>query len=327
MVEQETTYEPARWLTGHEVEVVTLGKSSSAATLRRLAARGFDVFLNLCDGAWFEEVAGLEVVEELERLGVAFTGPTSRAYALTKADMKRTALALGVATPAHAFVTADIEVERAARSLRLPVIVKHFDGCASIGLTPESRVRTPDELLARARGTIDEFGGALLEEFVEGHEYTVLVAENPDDPARPLVFPPVVCTFPPGESFKHFALKWHEYQGMRWSPCADPQLAERLVAATRQIFLATDGVSYARCDFRVDADGQPWYLEINTSCGIFYPPGAEGSADMILQNDPTLGHRGFMDHILRCALLRARKPARRPRRGFAATFSPEPEPA
>ena len=66
-------------------------------------------------------------------------------------------------------------------------------------------------------------------------------------------------------------------------------------------------MSYARCDFRVDARGEPWFLEINTTCGIFYPPGAEGSADMILRCDP-LGHRGFLELILRGALARRQRP-------------------
>ena len=37
---------------------------------------GFDVFINLCDGAWDEDRAGIEVAQTLERLGLVFTGAT-----------------------------------------------------------------------------------------------------------------------------------------------------------------------------------------------------------------------------------------------------------
>lgn len=32
----------------------------------------------------------------------------------------------------------------------------------------------------------------------------------------------------PGEDFKHFDLKWNDYESLSWRPCAEPGLAERL---------------------------------------------------------------------------------------------------
>ncbi len=46
---------------------------------------------------------------------------------------------------------------------------------------------------------------------MEGREFTVLVAENPEDELNPIVFQPVECVFAEGESFKHFDLKWVDY--------------------------------------------------------------------------------------------------------------------
>jgi hypothetical protein len=60
---------PALWLQGHEVHTVPVRKASVAEQLQELAGKGYDVFLNLCDGNWDEDVAGVEVVKELERLG------------------------------------------------------------------------------------------------------------------------------------------------------------------------------------------------------------------------------------------------------------------
>lgn len=63
-------------------------------------------------------------------------------------------------------------------------------------------------------------------------------------------------------------------------------LSAKLVAAARGVFSALRGVSYGRADFRVDAaTGEPYFLEMNPNCGIFYPPGSFGSADFILSHD------------------------------------------
>ena len=299
-------FDPTPWLGGHDVDVVVVHKATAAAQVRALAAKRYDVCLNLCDGMWFEEVAGVEVVEELERLGIPFTGPSAALYALTKEQMKRAALALGVRTPAYAFARSEADLDRAAAALRYPLIVKHFDGCASMGMSRASRVTGPEALRREARAMIAEVGCALVEEFIEGDEYTVLVAEDPDAPESPLCYTPVRCSFPPGETFKHFELKWRTFEDLRWTPCTDAALAGALAEATRRMFVGLGGQSYSRCDFRVDAQGTPWLLEINTNCGIFYPAGQEGCADMILKFDP-VGHRGFLDRLFRCARLHAER--------------------
>jgi hypothetical protein len=143
----------------------------------------------------------------------------------------------------------------------------------------------------------------LIEEFIDGREYTVLVAENPDDPKRPHVYQPIEFIFPPGETFKHFTLKWIDWEGMRAEPVADQVLAERLMEAGRKLFIGLKGVSFGRCDMRVNEAGEIFVLEINPNCGIFYALDEPGSADLILINDPE-GHRGFLERIIKAALAR-----------------------
>lgn len=233
--------EPARWLEGHEVETVAVTQADAAGQVRALAERGFDVFLNLCDGAWFEAVAGIEVVEALERLEVPFTGPTSRLYALTKEAMKAAATRLGVPTPASAFVRSAAEIEAAAGRLRFPLIVKHFDGFGSVGMSRASRVADAAALREQARAMIALAGAALVEEYVAGEEYAVLVAEVPGAPGAARALTPVRCVFPPGESFRHFDLKWSGFEALGWQPCADAELAGRLAALSERIFVGIEG--------------------------------------------------------------------------------------
>jgi D-alanine-D-alanine ligase len=68
----------------------------------------------------------------------------------------------------------------------------------------------------------------LIEEFIEGREFTVLVAENPEDEDNPIAFMPVECRFGNGESFKHFDLKWVDHNTIGWVPCKEEELCNKL---------------------------------------------------------------------------------------------------
>ena len=156
-------------------------------------------------------------------------------------------------------------------------------------------------------------GAALIEEFIEGTECTVLVAENPDDPARPRTYTPIQYRFPEGETFKHANLKWVDYSKMSAFPVADPVLEARLRDVSARFFVALRGASFGRCDLRVDRDGTPFMLEINPNCGVYYPATDPGSADFCLAHDPD-GHAGFTRQLIRAALHRHRGRARESRR-------------
>jgi D-alanine-D-alanine ligase len=264
---------------------------------------GVDVFINLCDGTPDEPVAGIKLVKAMEKLGAAFTGADSSFFDPTRQEMKRVAARVGVPTPASTFAKSMADVERASRTLRFPMLVKPPHGYASFGIRKDSRVTNVDDLKKQAALTMKDDGRALIEEFIDGREFTCLVAENPDDPAHPLTFKPVEFIFPEGESFKHYAMKWVEYEKMRVVPIDSPEYDRRLREYTVKIFQEFKGNGYARCDFRLGKDGEIYMLEINPNCGIFYPPFDPGSADFSLLNDP-IGHQGFMDLIIRSGLKR-----------------------
>ena len=147
---------------------------------------------------------------------------------------------------------------------------------------------------------------ALIEEFIEGVECTVLVAENPDDPAQPRTYTPLRYRFPDGETFKHARVKWVDYDRMSAFPVDDAALDARLRDVSARFFVALHGASFGRCDLRVDRSGTPYMLEINPNCGVFYPPTDPGSADLCLAHDAD-GHVGFTDQLIRAAFARHRR--------------------
>ncbi|MGL4609701.1 MAG: D-alanine--D-alanine ligase [Trueperaceae bacterium] len=299
--EYDLPCDPSVYLPEHPCETYLLDKANAVQKTTELVHKGFDVFINLCDGAADENRAGIEVVQTLEKLGAAFTGAASNFYEPTREEMKAACAAQGVKYPAFVMAKTDEDIHCAAQTLRFPLIAKHPNSYGSVGLRKSSRVTHADDLRVEARHFIDMYGASLIEEFIEGQEYTVLVAENPDDATKPIAYTPMQFHFPDGETFKHFALKWIDYKGMSSTLVTDSDLSEKLKDAGRKIFVGLDGSSFGRCDMRVDAKGDVYVLEINPNCGIFYPEAEPGSADYILLNDPK-GHRGFLEIILRAAL-------------------------
>ncbi len=295
--------DPARYLDGHHCTQYAVAKATAVRQVMDLARQGFDAVINLCDGAWDEDRAGIEVVQALERANLPFTGAGAAFYDPSREAMKMACRAAGVRFPNYVQARVPADVERAAETLRFPLIVKHPASYSSIGLTRDSRVTEFETLVREAQRMMDNYGAALIEEFIAGREFTVLVAEprHADEIAWALA--PVEFRFPDGESFKHFDLKWRDYRGMETVAVADAALACRLRDACAGVFTALGGTGYGRCDLRMDSRGGIYLLEINPNCAVFYPDGEFGSADFILANDPA-GHRGFLDHLLTCALRR-----------------------
>ncbi|NNE43305.1 MAG: hypothetical protein HKN12_03780, partial [Gemmatimonadetes bacterium] len=209
-------------------------------------------------------------------------------------------------------------VDLAVDTLRFPLFVKHYSSYASVDLSRASRAATPAGLRRQCRKIMSRHGAALIEEYIEGTECTVLVAENPHDPLRPVTYTPMQYRFPDGESFKHAKMKWVDYDALSCFPVTDPDLAPRLREASARFFVALGGASFGRCDIRVSTDGEPYMLEINPNCGVYYPPTDPGSADLCLLQDPA-GHEGFTRQLVAAAL-------KRRERAVAATLAQPHDP-
>lgn len=295
-----------RHLDGYDCETVYIDKAKGVRQIVELSRRGYDVFINLCDGAWDEDRPGVEIVQTLERLGLAFTGATSTFFEPTRETMKKVCHFWGIKAPAYVLAVDDSGIELAAKTLRFPLITKHPNSYSSIGLTKQSRVETPGDLQEQAEKMIGAYGATLIEEFIDGREFSVLVVENADDELQPFAYRPVEFLFPRGESFKHFDLKWKDYEAMTCIQCEDDELAERLEDMSRKLFVGLNGSGYGRCDIRMNERGELFMLEINPNCDVAYPLEQAGTADLILLYKPW-GHKDFFEKIIRAALKRQQR--------------------
>lgn len=308
-------YDPPRDLAplapGHTVHHEFLHKLSTYAQLKALSHEGFDVFVNLCEGYQEWDVPSVDVIYALEQLQLPYTGPTPLLYDPPKPLMKYLAHSAGVETPRHVLLApGDDALAAVTRAkLRYPLFVKPAKAGDSLGVDENARIEDAAGLRLQVESIQATYPDLLVEEFIEGREFTVLVIGDAEGHGRSTALTPVEYRFPEGRSFKSYALKTSELHPDANVPVAEPSLAKRLKDAACTVFRGFDATGYARMDFRMDAAGRLFFLEINFTCSVFYPEGWEGSADHILKLDG-LGQAGFLERII--AEGRARYARRRP---------------
>ncbi len=303
-------YDPARNLSalypGATVDHVLVNKLTTYRQLRDLSRKGYDVFVNLCEGYLEWEVPSIDVIHTLELLNLPFTGPSSNLYDPPKPLMKYLAFCEGIKTPAYVLVQQPEDLKGIGSQLKYPLFVKPAKAGDSLGIDENSRVNTEAELRQKVEELLPEYGELLVEEYIDGREFTVLVAANGQPEQSCTVFKPVEYVFPPNRSFKTYALKTSELHPDCNVPCDDTVLEIELKLAAERIFNAFNGVGYARLDFRVNDKKEIYFLEINFTCSVFYTDGYEGSADFILKFDG-IGQSGFLKHIVEEGIARHKR--------------------
>lgn len=200
----------------------------------------------------------------LASLRVPFTGCSSAALAVTshKELAKRALARAGLPTPASFAPDGGDNG---------PWIVKSLWEHASLGIDDASIAADPAKVARLLDARRAEFGGEwFAERFVPGRELNVALLATTQGPR---VLPIAEMTFrdyPPDKPrIVSYAAKWDEgsfeYRNTVRSFAVEAALAERAARIARECWelFALDG--YARVDFRVDAAGVPWVLEINAN--------------------------------------------------------------
>jgi D-alanine-D-alanine ligase len=211
----------------------------------------------------------------LDHIAISYTGATTEAIFLTsnKIVAKRFLTNAGMPTPQWVSVE---NIKRGPRVNAGTYIIKSVWEHASIGLDDDAivSVNNPEELLNELTTRKEKLGGECFAEiFVEGREFNLsLLAAS----RGPEVLPPaeiIFHDFPPEKpKVVGYTAKWepdsfeynHTPRHFDFSE-EDAALIEELerIALNCWDLFALRG--YARVDFRVDASGNPWVLEVNTN--------------------------------------------------------------
>ena len=248
---------------------------------------------NLCDGDEINGVPGVSVIHYLQDKGLCFSGSGVEFYHITtsKITMKQAFDRAGVATPKWEMVLNEKEdISGIFDRLGSPLIVKPaVSGGGSMGISIKNVVKTEEELREQIqlmftgyRGWNLSSGGVVVEQFINGPEFTTLIVGSSDRENECINYVPVERHFhaslPDNERFLSFDRLWEFYENEAAMPArenfyeyapATTELVSLLQQLTLDAYTSVKGTGYARLDIRMErASGQLYVLEVNAQCGL-----------------------------------------------------------
>jgi D-alanine--D-alanine ligase len=297
-------YDPPRDLSillpDDEVITVFLNKLTTYKQLKGLSKKEFDIYVNLCEGYLEWSVPSIDVIYTLELLNLPYTGPNMQLYDPSKELMKYVAYCANVKTPTYQIIKSKDDIKNI--NLNFPLFIKPAKAGDSLGIDKNSLVKNLNELENQVQILLNDFDEILIEEYISGREFTVMVVANSDGKTCKAL-EPVEYIFPENYKFKTYTLKTSELHTDANQPIQDKSIVALLKESAENIFKTFNGVGYSRLDFRMNEKGELFFLEINFTCSVFYANGYEGSADYILKYDG-IGQQKFLENIIQEGIAR-----------------------
>jgi D-alanine-D-alanine ligase len=255
---------------GHDVK--PLGVQDELKPIRdEVADWNPHVVFNLLEQFHGETAYDQNVASYLELLRIPYTGCNPRGLMLArgKALSKKLVHYHRIPVPAFAVFPMGRKIRR-PKHLAFPLIVKSISEDASRGIAKASLVDDDEKLAERVAFVHEKIGtDAIAEQYIEGRELYVGVIGNDRLRVLPvweLEFgedaegPSRIAT----EKVKHDP-GYQERRGIVAGPAKKlpPELRARIQQLAKRICRTLELDGYARVDFRLSADGIPYFLEAN----------------------------------------------------------------
>ncbi|WP_147822016.1 D-alanine--D-alanine ligase family protein [Salidesulfovibrio onnuriiensis] len=233
-----------------------------------------DVVFNLVESMLGSDaLAGIAPVL-FQKGGLPFTGSDSAVLSLTcdKLSVKKRLNAVGLPTPWGAGLA---EVENGAFQGPGMYIIKSRSEHASVGLddTAVLRAEEREALLSSMRDFREKTGSSCIaERFIDGREFSVALVEYPVRKAVSLGAAEIVFRKDLPTKIVGYSAKWvqgsdEDLASVRSFDFAgeDPYLAHRLQHTANNCWSALGLRGYARIDFRTDAQGREYVIDVNAN--------------------------------------------------------------
>ncbi|MBS1639490.1 MAG: hypothetical protein JSR12_05490 [Bacteroidetes bacterium] len=250
------------------------------------------VVLNLCDGDEVNGTPGISIIHCLEKHQLLYTGADDYFYNITtsKLPMKKAFDKYKVPTANWLPISNRKNIDKKIfEKLGSPVIVKPAVSGGSMGVGIKNIVNNYNELEEQICKMFDGYrgwqlttDGIIAEEFIDGPEYTVLIAGSYNNPETAIIYAPVERVFhhslPDNEKFLSFDRLWEIYEDETPMPnnenfyeyvSPDISLHEKIKQISWNAYVAVKGKGYTRIDLRMDKKTKNIYvLEVNAQCGL-----------------------------------------------------------
>lgn len=165
-----------------------------------------------------------------------------------------------VAKSLHLFKHTPVTPDEVLKQLRLPVFVKPNNGGSSIGM---SKVNEPGELSAAIAKAFKEDDQVLIEEFIDGREFTIGVFKNKGE----ILVLPITEIMTKNEFFD-FEAKYQGRSEETTPAIIDENWKQKLESAAKRVYEVLNCRGVVRIDFIYNqTTDQPFMLEVNTVPG------------------------------------------------------------
>jgi D-alanine-D-alanine ligase len=255
---------------GHEVRAIAV-KNELTPIREAIESWHPHVVFNLLEEFHGEVVYDQNVASLLEMMRIPYTGCNPRGMVLARRkDLSKQLVHYHrIPVPAFAVFAIGRKVRRPPQ-LALPLIVKSVSEDASFGISQASVVETDEKLADRVAFIHERIcTPAIAEQYIDGRELYVGVLGNDRRHVLPvweLEFGNLAEGSRPiaTEKVKHDP-EYQERRGVLQGPAEDlPQAVRtRIQTIARRICRALELDGYARIDFRLSADGVPYFIEAN----------------------------------------------------------------
>lgn len=195
----------------------------------------------------------------LEAIGLPYTGSgvMSSALGMDKLRCKQLWGGCGLPTPAYRALNNDSDFAAVVQQVGLPMIVKPATEGSSIGMT---KVTEASELPAAWRSAANDGAEVLVEQWIDGPEYTVAILQGEALPLIRIETP---------RQFYDYEAKYHSDETSYICPCGlDATRESELQQLALEAFDAVGCAGWGRVDLICDAEGKAWLIEVNTVPGM-----------------------------------------------------------
>ena len=286
--DDEDTIDAVRKALAKRYDVVMIEADEEAYL--RLKTEKPDIVFNIAEGLWGQSRES-QIPAMLDMLRIPYTGsgPLTLAICLDKARAKEVLAYHGITTPQ--FTIYDLRFTNSKttnrqskidnrKSLHFPLMVKPLYEGSSKGIRNNSLVNTQAELEERTEWVISEYKQpALVEEFLEGREFTVAMLGNGNDVKALPVVEINYSSLPAGVNpIYSYEAKWiwdtpdNPLEIFKCPANIDNKLKKDIETVCKAAFHILDIKDWCRIDIRLDSKGAPHILELNPLPGILPDP-------------------------------------------------------
>jgi D-alanine-D-alanine ligase len=280
---------------GHEVTKVEAG-DNVFERLKELKGK-IDLVFNIAEGLRGDaRESQIPLFCEILEIPYTHSSPTVHAISLNKTYTKLLLKGAGIKVPGSVIVEKDSSYDDS--DLQYPLLIKPNCEGSSKGIFAKNLVQNRGELDKRLAELWEEEyeGEFLVEEYIDGREFTVAVLGN----YPPKVLPIVEQSFDflPKDLPKiaGYELKWVYEDNLKDVSQAytcpaklTPEMEDHINDVSLKVYRTLDVKDVARIDYRLNDNGELYFIEINTIPGMI-------PDETVISYFPLAARKSGLDH-------------------------------